>query len=84
MTVKCKVFGHDPSFWAEGNTMRWSCARGCGEADGFKTYGSAAEAERYASVLDTRDNADLGKRAPLLGLLPLRIWRWYKNRNRNQ
>ncbi|MGD7001625.1 hypothetical protein [Corynebacterium halotolerans] len=77
----CKVLGHSPTFWADGNTMRWECERGCGEGDGSKNYASAADAERYAKALNKRDNEDIGKRAPLLGLLPLRIWRWFKNRN---
>ena len=80
MTTKCAVFGHDPTFCAEGSTMRWACARKCGQAEGSKTYASAADAERYARALNKRDNEDLGKRAPLLGLFPLRFWRWYKNR----
>lgn len=78
--LMCKVLGHRPTFWAEGSTMRWECERGCGEVEGSKTYASAADAERYAKALDKRDNEDIGKRAPLLGLLPLRIWRWFRDR----
>ncbi len=54
--------------------MRWSCQRGCG-AEGQKSYASAADAERYASALDREDRSDMGRRAPLIGLLPLRLWR---------
>jgi hypothetical protein len=60
--------------------MRWDCAR-CGAAGGAKIYPTAAEAERYARALDREDRADLGRRAPLIGLLPLRIWRaWSRSR----
>lgn len=54
--------------------MVWECERGCG-ARQSKTYSSAAEARRYADVFDREDRHDLGRRAPLLGLFPLRIWR---------
>lgn len=54
--------------------MLWECQRGCGMA-GTKTYPTAAEAERYARAFDREDRADLGKRAPLIGLLPLRLAR---------
>jgi hypothetical protein len=74
MTFACRVFGHQPTFRAEGRTMRWACAR-CGNSSGAKEYGSAAEAGRYAAAFNKRDGDDLGKRAPLIGLLPLRIWR---------
>lgn len=54
--------------------MIWTCRRGCG-AGGSKRYPSAEDAARYARGLDREDSADLGKRAPLIGLLPLRIMR---------
>jgi hypothetical protein len=69
----CRIFGHRYRFTAEGTTMRWRCAR-CG-AGGDKRYASAREAERYARAFDREDRDDLGRRAPLIGLLPLRIWR---------
>ena len=71
--MTCRIFGHRPRFWTEGATMRWACAR-CGEG-GAKTYASAREAERYARAFDREDRSDLGRRAPLIGLLPLRIAR---------
>jgi hypothetical protein len=77
MTWACRVFGHQPTFEVEGNTMHWACAR-CGEAPGAKEYGSPEDAQRFASAFNKRDADDLGKRAPLLGLLPLRIWRWVR------
>jgi hypothetical protein len=73
MSLACRILGHRPAFWAEGETMRWSCERECG-FEGEKTYPSAAEAGRYARALDGRDSDDLGRRAPL-SLLPLRFAR---------
>lgn len=75
----CRVFGHRYRFSADGSTMRWTCARGCG-AGGAKDYPTAADAQRYARELDREDREDLGRRAPLFGLLPLRIWRAMKRR----
>ncbi|MDN5760770.1 MAG: hypothetical protein L0H41_00425 [Microlunatus sp.] len=74
----CKVFGHDYGFSADGALMRWECRRGCG-AGGDKTYSSAEDAARYARAFDRRDSSDLGRRAPLIGLLPLRLWRTIKD-----
>jgi hypothetical protein len=54
--------------------MRWRCER-CGESAGSKRYASAEQARRYARAFNRRDTDDLGKRAPLIGLLPLRLWR---------
>lgn len=75
----CTVFGHDYDFTVDGPTMRWTCRRGCG-AGGSKTYTNAVDAARYARAFDRRDSADLGRRAPLIGLLPLRLWRQVKDR----
>jgi hypothetical protein len=74
MRVACRLLGHQPLFRADGRTMRWACER-CGQAAGTKEYDTAADAQRYASAFNRRDAADLGKRAPLIGLLPLRLWR---------
>lgn len=76
----CVVFGHDYRFGADGSAMRWACSRGCG-AGGTKTYATAAEATRYAQAFDRRDSQDLGRRAPLIGLLPLRLWRKFRYPN---
>ncbi len=54
--------------------MYWECDRGCGHASGGKTYATAEQARRYAVAFNRRDNSELGKRAPLIGLLPLRLW----------
>ncbi|WP_326654536.1 hypothetical protein [Streptomyces sp. NBC_01750] len=54
--------------------MRWQCARGC-DAGGSKRYPTAEEAKRYARALDREDREDLGRRAPLVGLFPLRLMR---------
>jgi len=72
--LRCRVFGHRYRFRAEGNTMIWTCERGC-EAGGSKRYGSAHQAGGYARAFDREDREDTGRRAPLIGLLPLRIWR---------
>jgi hypothetical protein len=76
----CKVFGHRYRFAAHGSTMVWECERGCG-AGGSKEYESAADASRYAAAFDREDSQDLGKRAPFLGMFPLRIWRALRNRS---
>ncbi len=75
---RCMLLGHRYRFVAEGPTMRWSCARGC-PAGGEKHYATAAEAQRYAAVLDQDPIDELGHRAPL-GLFPLRIARWWRRR----
>jgi hypothetical protein len=67
---RCTVFGHRYRFTSDGPTMTWTCACGSG---GSKTYRSARDATRYAAVFDREDSADLGRRAPLLGMFPLRI-----------
>ena len=77
--LMCRVLGHRFTFRAEGLLLVWECERGCG-AGGSKEYPSAAQAQRYAAAFDRRDSDDLGRRAPLLGLLPLRLWRWARDR----
>ncbi|MDT5012503.1 MAG: hypothetical protein QOH57_4120 [Mycobacterium sp.] len=62
--------------------MRWECDRGCGQDSGSKEYSIEDDAVRYATALNRRDTADIGKRAPLLGLLPLRLWRMTRNHQR--
>ena len=59
--------------------MYWECQRGCG-AGGSKRYASAEDARRYARGFDREDRADLGRRAPLLGLFPLRLLRAFRER----
>jgi hypothetical protein len=61
--------------------MYWECQRGCGAA-GSKRYPSAEDASRYASAFDREDRADLGRRAPLVGLFPLRLLRAVRERRR--
>jgi hypothetical protein len=77
--LRCRLAGHRFTFAADGATMRWTCERGCGAA-GEKTYPSAADAERYARAFDRRDTEDLGRRAPLVALFPLRIARYLRRR----
>ncbi|MFB4305290.1 hypothetical protein [Actinomadura sp. GTD37] len=75
----CRFFGHDHRFTADGTTMRWSCVRGCG-AGGSKEYDTAARAQRYARAFDKKNTDDLGRRAPLVGLFPLRMARAMRKR----
>jgi hypothetical protein len=77
--VRCRVLGHRFRFSSEGDTMHWRCRRGCG-AGGSKRYASANEAATYAMAFDREDRADLGRRAPPFGLLPLRIARALRDR----
>ena len=77
--LACRVYGHRHRFRADGATMTWACER-CGEAGGAKTYATADEAARYATAFDREDREELGKRAPLVGLLPLRLWRAFRDR----
>jgi hypothetical protein len=77
--LSCRLLGHRFRFSAEGSTMRWQCARGCG-AGGEKRYESVADAERYARAFDREDRDDLGRRGPQFGLLPLRLWRRLRDR----
>jgi hypothetical protein len=72
--LACRVLGHRTAFAADGRVLRWACERDCGTT-GHKTYPSAADATRYATAFNRRDSDAIGKRAPLIGLLPLRLWR---------
>jgi hypothetical protein len=76
--LRCRLLGHRFRFSSEGETMRWSCERGCG-AGGSKRYRSPAEARRYATAFDREDREDVGRRAPL-GLTPLRLLRALRRR----
>lgn len=59
--------------------MFWTCERGCGNG-GSKTYADAASAARYVRALNTADSDDIGRRAPILGMFPLRLWRLWRRR----
>ena len=61
--------------------MLWECERGCG-AGGSKDYATAQEAMRYARAFDREDRHDVGRRAPLVGLFPLRLYRSLRDRRR--
>ena len=76
----CRLIGHRMRFSADGAVMHWSCERGCGES-GCKSYPTAADASRYVRAFDREDRSDLGRRAPLIGMLPLRIWRKLNERS---
>ena len=69
----CWVFGHRYRFRADGATMCWDGERGCGSG-GSKEYATPEEAARYASAFDREDRSELGRRAPLFGMFPLRLW----------
>jgi hypothetical protein len=78
--VSCQVLGHRFRFSSEGATMTWTCER-CGESRS-KTYRTSDEAAMYARSFDRDPSANLGRRAPLIGLLPLRLWRSLRDRGR--
>ncbi len=73
------MFGHRYRFRAEGAVMRWECERGC-NAGGSKTYASPTQARHFAAAFDREDRDELGRRAPLLGMFPLRIWHKLRTR----
>jgi hypothetical protein len=77
--VRCRVLGHRFRFSSDGELMRWQCARGCG-AEGEKRYRSAEQAAKYARAFDREDRDDIGRRAPLVALLPLRLARGARDR----
>jgi hypothetical protein len=78
--LSCRLLGHRYRFAAEGATMRWTCER-CGALGGEKTYGGAEEAARFARAFDREDSDDVGRRAPLFGMFPLRL-AWLFRRRR--
>ncbi|MDX6481922.1 MAG: hypothetical protein QOG85_2432 [Gaiellaceae bacterium] len=59
--------------------MRWTCER-CGAAGGEKEYASPEEAAHFARAFDREDRDEIGRRAPFLGMFPLRIWRRLRDR----
>jgi hypothetical protein len=77
--LRCRLLGHRFRFTGDGRTMRWQCQRGC-DAGGEKRYATAAEAQRYAAALDREDRENLGRHAPLVAGLPLRLWRVLRRR----
>jgi hypothetical protein len=79
--LRCRLLGHRFRFTNEGDVMRWRCERGC-DAGGEKRYATADDAQRYARAFDREDREDLGRRAPLVGLLPLRLLRAWRDRRR--
>ena len=62
--VRCRVFGHNWRFRAEGPTLHWHCERGCGAGD-EKTYDSAERASRYARHFNRKGSSSLGTRFPI-------------------
>lgn len=53
--------------------MTWECER-CADEFGVKQYPTARDAQRYAAAFDRGETDNLGRRAPLIGLFPLRLW----------
>jgi hypothetical protein len=49
----CRLMGHRPRFRADGATLAWNCARGCG-AHGLRRYATAREADRSSRAFDPR------------------------------
>ncbi|GAA4519169.1 hypothetical protein [Nonomuraea ferruginea] len=47
-----------------------------------KWYASAEDGRRYAEAFDKEDRDDLGRRTPLVGLLPLRLIRALRRRRK--
>jgi Prophage protein (DUF1660) len=78
--LACRLLGHRYRFSAAGEKMTWACRR-CGSG-GAKTYASAEDAALYARSFDREDRDELGRRAPLFGLLPLRLWRYWQDARR--
>ncbi|PSL00373.1 hypothetical protein CLV30_11633 [Haloactinopolyspora alba] len=72
MQRRCAVLGHRYRFHADGATMSWNCERECGHG-GSKTYATPDEARMYAAAFDREDRDDVGRRAPWLGMFPLRM-----------
>jgi len=77
--LRCRVLGHRYRFTASGTEMRWACGR-CGHVGGVKQYATAQDATRFAAGFDREDRQDPGRRAPLIGLLPLRLARMVRRR----
>lgn len=75
--LACRLLDHRHRFRSDGAVMTWSCERGCG-AGGAKEYASARAAAHYAAAFDRPASGDLGRKAPLLGMFPLRVWRWLR------
>jgi hypothetical protein len=75
--LACRLLGHRFRFTSDGSTMQWTCQRGCG-AGGEKTYGSSADAARYAAAFDREDRDQLGRNKFLVSLVPLRLFRRFR------
>jgi hypothetical protein len=80
--LRCRLLGHRFRFTSDGDTMRWSCQRGCG-AGGAKRYDTAADANLFARAFDREDRQDFGRRAPFFALFPLRLFSRQRRRQRS-
>lgn len=79
-TWRCRLFGHDYVFTARETTLEWECTRECG-AGGSRSCATTSRAEHCATAFNRRDVDSLGRRAPLVGLFPLRMWRRLASRD---
>jgi hypothetical protein len=77
---RCDLLGHRYRFTAREAVMSWRCER-CSHHGGEKAYPTPAEALRFARAFDREDREDIGRRAPLVGLLPLRIARMFRRQH---
>ena len=77
--LRCRALGHRYRFTASGTEMRWAYGR-CGHPGGVKQYPTPQDASRFATAFDREDRQHLGRRAPLIGLLPLRLARMLRRR----
>ena len=78
--VSCRILGHRFRFAADGRDDALDCERGCG-VEGAKEYATPPTRPAYAAAFDREDRADLGRRAPFLGMFPLRMWRPLRRRH---
>lgn len=79
--IACRLMGHRYRFRTRGSVLTWHCGR-CGAPGGAKMYADPDDARAYAAAFDREDAADLGRRAPLLGMFPLRAGRALRRRAR--
>ena len=77
--LSCRLLDHRHRFRSEGAATTWACERGCGPAAPRSTP-RPAPAAHYAAAFDRPASGDLGRKAPLLGMFPLRVWRWLRQR----
>jgi hypothetical protein len=80
--LRCRILGHRFRFSNQGRELLWTCEHGCG-IGGRKLYPTPEQARRYAASFNREDRENLGRRAPLVGLFPLRLLRSTRKRGRD-